>query len=142
MTEKRFEVTNISENGNTGLFWLGKDNLSVYDVVRLLNEFEEENEELKKQLQCSREEADDYCEELMGKDEFVRLYKRQRDDALKENEQLKKENYELHKRLGDFELFERYMKERTSKTSLEDIIGIVKTDEPTNSVELKKELYK
>lgn len=61
---------------------------------------------------------------------------------VKENEQLKKENYELHKRLGDFEAFERYMKERTSKTSLEDIIGIVKTDEPTNSVELKKELYK
>ena len=59
-----------------------------------------------------------------------------------ENEQLKKENYELHKRLGDFEPFERYMKEITSKTSLEDIIGIVKTDEPTNSVELKKELYK
>lgn len=28
------------------------------------------------------------------------------------------------------------------KTSLEDITGIVKTDEPTNSVELKKELYK
>lgn len=34
MTEKkRFKVTNISDNGNTGLFWLGKDNLSVYDVV-------------------------------------------------------------------------------------------------------------
>ena len=58
-----------------------------------------------------------------------------------ENEQLKKENYELHKRLGDFEPFERYMKEITSKTSLEDIISIFKTDEPTNSVELKKELY-
>lgn len=61
-------------------------------------------------------------------------------ELAEENEQLKKENYELHKRLGDFEPFERYMKERTSKTSLEDIIGIVKTDEPTNSVELKKEL--
>lgn len=60
----------------------------------------------------------------------------------KENEQLKKENYELHKRLGDFEPFERYMKERTSKTSVNDIIGLVKTNEPTNSVELKKELYK
>ena len=100
MSEKRFKVTNISENGTTGLFWLGKDNLSVYDIVRLINE----------------------------------LYD--------ENEQLKKENYELHKRLGDFEPFEEYLKERTSKTSLEDIIGIVKTDEPTNSVELKKELYK
>lgn len=63
-------------------------------------------------------------------------------ELVEENEQLKKENYELHKRLGDFEPFERYMKERTSKTLLEDIIGIVKTDEPTNSVELKKELYK
>ena len=59
-----------------------------------------------------------------------------------ENEQLKNENYELHKRLGDFEPFERYMKERTSKTSVNDIIGLVKTNEPTNSVELKKELYK
>ena len=28
------------------------------------------------------------------------------------------------------------------KTSIDEIIGIVKTDEPTNSVELKKELYK
>ena len=28
------------------------------------------------------------------------------------------------------------------KVTTEDIIGIVKTDEPTNSVELKKELYK
>ena len=100
MSEKRFKVTNISENGTTGLFWLGKDNLSVYDIVRLINELNDENE------------------------------------------QLKKENYELHKRLGDFEPFEEYLKERTSKTSLEDIIGIVKTDEPTNSVELKKELYK
>lgn len=61
---------------------------------------------------------------------------------VEENEQLKKENYELHKRLGDFEPFERYMEERTSKTSVNDIIGLVKTDEPTNSVELKKELYK
>ena len=60
-----------------------------------LNDCAKENEMLKKQLECSREEADDLCEELMGKDEFIRLYKRQRDDALKENEQLKKENKEL-----------------------------------------------
>ena len=37
-------------------------------------------------------------------------------DLLNENEQLKKENYELHKRLGDFEQFEEHIKERTSKT--------------------------
>ena len=37
-----------------------------------------------------------------------------------ENEQLKKENYELHKRLGDFEPFEDHIKEITSKTSVND----------------------
>ena len=57
-----------------------------------------------------------------------------------ENESLKKESYELHKRLGDFEPFEDHIKERTSKTSVNDIIGLVKTDEPTDIVELEKEL--
>ena len=61
-------------------------------------------------------------------------------DLLNENEQLKKENYELHKRLGDFEPFEEHIKERTSKTSINDIVGLVKTDESTDIVELKKEL--
>ena len=28
------------------------------------------------------------------------------------------------------------------KVTVDDIIGLIKTDEPTNSVELKKELYK
>ena len=41
-----------------------------------------------------------------------------------ENEQLKKENYELHKRLGDFEPFEEHMKERTSKTSVNYTVGL------------------
>ena len=61
-------------------------------------------------------------------------------DLLNEYEQLKKENYELHKRLGDFEPFEEHIKEITSKTSVNDIIGLVKTDEPTDIVELEKEL--
>ena len=39
-----------------------------------------------------------------------------------ENEQLKKENYELHKRLGDFEQFEEHIKERTSKTSVKKCV--------------------
>lgn len=39
-----------------------------------------------------------------------------------ENEQLKKENYELHKRLGDFEQFEEHIKERTSKTSVKECV--------------------
>lgn len=58
-----------------------------------------------------------------------------------ENEQLKKENYELHKRLGDFEPFEDHIKEITSKTSVNDIIGLVKTDEPIDSVELKRSYH-
>ena len=57
---------------------------------------------------------------------------------LYENEQLKKENYELHKRLGDFEPFEEHMKERISKTSVNYIVGLVKTDESTDIVELKR----
>ena len=61
-------------------------------------------------------------------------------NLLNENEQLKKENYELHKRLGDFEPFEDHIKEITSKTSVNDTIGLVKTDEPTDIVELEKEL--
>ena len=43
-------------------------------------------------------------------------------DLLNENEQLKKENYELHKRLGDFEPFEEHIKERTSKTSVKKCV--------------------
>ena len=59
-------------------------------------------------------------------------------ELAEENEQLRKENYELHKRLGDFEPFEEHMKERTSKTSVNYIVGLVKTDESTDIVELKR----
>ena len=60
-----------------------------------LARLEEENEELKKLLECSRKEANDYCEDLMSKDEFIRLYKLQRDDALEEIKQLKQKNENL-----------------------------------------------
>lgn len=96
--------------------------------VNELNGLAEENKDL--------EEARSYYQE-----NFLTM-KTERHQLKEENEQLKKENYELHKRLGDFKPFEEYMKERTSKTSVNDIIGLVKTDETTNSVELKKELYK
>lgn len=74
-----------------------------------------------------------------GKDELLELAEYV-DRLQDENEELKKENYELHKRLGDFEPFEEHIKEITSKTSVNDIIGLVKTNEPTDIVELKKEL--
>ena len=55
MTEnKRFGVINISKNGMKGLFQLGNDNLSVYDVARLLNELLEENEQLKASLYAEK----------------------------------------------------------------------------------------
>ena len=72
-----------------------------------------------------------------GKDELLELAEYV-DRLQDENEELKKENYELHKRLGDFEPFEEYIKEITSKTSVNDIIGLVKTDEPIDIVELKR----
>ena len=72
-----------------------------------------------------------------GKDELLELAEYV-DRLQDENEQLKKENYELHKRLGDFESFEEHIKERTSKTSVNDIVGLVKTNEPTDTVELKR----
>lgn len=72
-----------------------------------------------------------------GKDELLELAEYV-DRLQDENEELKKENYELHKRLGDFESFEEHIKEITSKTSVNDIIGLVKTDEPIDIVELKR----
>ena len=52
-----------------------------------------------------------------------------------EIERLKKENYELHKRLGDFEQFEEHIKERTSKTFVKEcvyfdsVLGVCDIDE-------------
>lgn len=99
---KRFTIDNESDiiefdwhNNEYIDDFMWSDGKSWDRVCNRLNELYEENEQLKKQLECSREEADDYCEELMGRDEFVRLYKRQRDDALKENEELKADNNRL-----------------------------------------------
>ena len=76
MTEKRFIIDSI------GVFHDNHNALHDLEVVDLLNTLHEENEKLKSLLECSREEANDYCEELMEKDEFIRLYKKQ-------NEQLR-----------------------------------------------------
>lgn len=99
MSEKRFNIrkSHILKNG-----WFIEDNLKKFTFPTLkgdkgwlisyckaLNKLFEDNKQLKKLLECSREEANDYCEELMGKDEFIRLYKSQRDDYIKENKQLK-----------------------------------------------------
>lgn len=73
MTENQFKVTNISSNGMTGLFWLGKDKLSVYDVVKLLNELfedvkrlEEENRQLKYQNELLSDELEQ-CKAVVNK---------------------------------------------------------------------------
>ena len=72
MTEKRFKVTNVSINGMVGLFKLGNDSISVYDIVRLLNELLEENERLKQKVN------------------FYKYFQKDARGLEKENEQLKK----------------------------------------------------
>ena len=68
MTEKRVKVINISTNGMMGLFKLGNDNLSVFDVVRLLNELLEENGQLKSYTG----EMEDYLARLEEKNEQLK----------------------------------------------------------------------
>lgn len=68
---------------------------------KALSKLQKENEQLKKLLECSREEANDYCEELMEKDEFIRLYKRQRDEVIEENKYLKKQSKLLYEDIKD-----------------------------------------
>lgn len=95
MIAKRFQWVYIKNNS---LELRDNGIVKVFNNERLeelLNELSNENEQLKKLLECSRKEANDYCEELMGKDEFIRLYKRQRDEFMEENEQLKKQNQRL-----------------------------------------------
>lgn len=68
---------------------------------KALSKLQKENEQLEKLLKCSREEANDYCEELMEKDEFIRLYKRQRDEVIEENKHLKKQSKLLYEDIKD-----------------------------------------
>src|SRR5574344_1062874 len=149
MTEnKRFKIVDeqfISYYGGTGYkisneecdFWLWHNKNESQKVCDKLNSILDENRQLKQ----SYKEFEDECQSTFNamNREQNDLY-RKNFKLKEENEQLKKENYELHKRLGDFEPFEDHIKERTSKTSVNDIIGLVKTDEPIDIVELEKEL--
>ena len=80
------------------------------ECCKLLNELSDENEQLKRSVQYW------YAEHKRIVNNYVDKIK----EVEKENEQLKKENYELHKRLGDFEPFEDHIKEITSKTSVKE----------------------
>ena len=92
---KRFEEQNPEYHLNR--IYDAKKGKVIFDedVVDLLNDFNDEKKKKKKLLACSRKEANDYCEELMSKDEFIRLYISQRDNALEEIKQLKQENEQL-----------------------------------------------
>ena len=88
MTENQFKVTNISSNGMTGLFWLGKDKLSAYDVVKLLNELfgdvkrlGEENEQLKNQNELLSDELEQ-CKAVIDNKwgEYLKKKERQEND--------------------------------------------------------------
>ena len=113
MTEKRF----IGSNGGvydkykgdrfTWAEWeeiiqiMNNLNEKARERSKALSKLQKENEQLEKLLECSREEANDYCEELMEKDEFIRLYKRQRDEVIEENKHLKKQSKLLYKDIKD-----------------------------------------
>lgn len=112
----KFDRDTVATNLKTPIVY-DEERMSIGEVLDKLNELSDENEQLKQGLN------DDL--ELIGQ-------------LQEENEQLKKENYELHKRLGDFESFEEHIKERISKTSVNDIVGLVKTNEPIDIVELKR----
>ena len=94
------------------------------DLCLLLNELNDENKKLKIFLKAVNEELD--------------LANRDYDTLEEENEQLKKENYKLHKRLGDFEQFEEHIKERTSKTFVKEcvyfdsVLGVCNIDGSVN----------
>ena len=97
MTKKRFEIydeengyVRDNKTGNSYSACGGGDGFPF--IIDEYHKLQKENEQLKKLLKCSREEANDYCEELMAKDEFIRLYKRQRDEAIEENKQLQTKN--------------------------------------------------
>ena len=115
MTEKRFVyyahkgADYILDTPNKSLDFIEMlgDCLEAEEIVDLLNEQHEHIERLKWNFRALEEVK---CE------------------LADENEQLKTENYELHKRLGDFEPFEDHIKERTSKTSINYIAGLVNTD--------------
>ena len=70
---------------------------------------------LDKKVKCVQEEANDYCEELMGKDEFIRLYRRQRDRVIEENNQLKMENNSLKLLVQNWEALDEEKDEQLDK---------------------------
>ena len=58
---------------------------------RQLKKLSEENKQLKQLLKCSREEANEYCEELMSIEASIKLY----EDINKNLKQAIKESYEI-----------------------------------------------
>ena len=87
-----------------------------------------------------------------GSDFFNMLTQYQAVDELnalhEENTKLKSENEMLRTTISRTEAYVGRLTHKSKwsnhsqKVSVEDIIGLVKTDEPTDSVELKKEAYK
>ena len=111
MNKKRFNIrkSHVIKNG-----WFIEDSLKKFtfptskgdkgwltSYCKALNKLFEDKKQLKKLLECSREEANDYCEELMEKDEFIRLYKRIGDELKEENEQLKQSINEVVELLSE-----------------------------------------
>lgn len=110
MSEKQYRLnkwgTRLLRNNRPLFDWTNEADY----IVDLLNCLNDENEQLKRSVQYWYDEHKRIVNNYVDKIKEVE----------KENEQLKKENYKLHKRLRDFEQFEEHIKERTSKTFVKE----------------------
>lgn len=129
------------------------------EIVELLNALYEENEQLKEELDYYKSKCASLETGLIQQERENHRLKKTVDNLAfqidcftsicNEDEECKKdcltillkENEELMRKL-DMDCVKARNPTQREKVTLEDIIGIVKTDEPTNSVELKKDLYR
>ena len=115
-------MNNLNEKAierSKALSKLQKENDQLRELMKdLKHEYDSLHDtcaKLDKKVKCVQEEANDYCEELMGKDEFIRLYRRQRDKVIEENEQLKMEIDSLKLLVQNWEALDEEKDEQLDK---------------------------
>lgn len=137
MTVKRFKIIcddNIEFIMQTKLLlpiYDDKERLSLKTCCDLLNDLHDENEQLKLQMLNMEEDRDYFKSKANSLEEgYIKL----QDKEIRLKEEL--DYWKKRALLLEYKYGER------NKINVEGIIGLVKTDESTDSVELKKELYK
>jgi hypothetical protein len=137
MTEKRFKQLTgkgftyaFIDTENLDMSYLCDNEIDCKNIVELLNELHEEKEQYKALLQDMGV--------ILSDTDIINIRQQISDKIivpLIEDMGCPVESVDVS------DGFNVKLKDR-KKVEAEDIIGIVKTDEPTNSVDLKKELYK